>query len=56
MRKKMEEVGREFTWNYSENALLMTDEQRDATARAAMVGGGSQICWLGHVQDLHQRN
>lgn len=40
MRKKMEEAGREFTWNNSENALLMTDEQRDAAARAAVVGSG----------------
>ena len=43
MRKKMEESGREFAWNDSENAILMTQEQRDAAARAAVVGGDGSV-------------
>ena len=39
MRKKMEETGREFVWNDSDNAILMTEEQRNTAARAAVIGG-----------------
>ena len=38
MKQKMAESGRDFTWNSKENPLLMTPEERELAAQAAVVG------------------
>ncbi|MFM7989673.1 MAG: hypothetical protein ACKPKO_61210, partial [Candidatus Fonsibacter sp.] len=35
----MEESGREFVWDDNKNAILMTEVQRNAAARATVIGG-----------------